>query len=78
MLVRVNKGLLIAYERCGLERLSEVLGVTNQTIYNYRNGKRQLSLSDAGRLSIALRVAWLNFLQWEEVPTVSVAKKGGK
>lgn len=75
MLVRVNKGFLIAYERHGLQKLCEVLMVKRQTVYNIRNGKTQLSLPDAGRLSVALRVAWLNFLQWENIPPTGMTTK---
>lgn len=75
MLVRVNKGFLIAYERHSLKKLREVLMVKRQTIYNIRNGKTKLSLRDAARLHDELKIGWVNFKQYEDVLPAGMTTK---
>jgi transcriptional regulator with XRE-family HTH domain len=75
MLVRVNKGFLIAFERYGLERLCDVMMVKRQSIYNIRNGKTQLSLGDAARLHDELKIGWVNFKQYETVVPAGMVNK---
>lgn len=75
MIVRVNKGFLIAFERQGVEKLCEAMRVKKQTIYNIRNGKTQLSLNDAAMLSYTFRIAFNNFRQWEEVAPAGLTRR---